>query len=133
MNSPAAIDLLVITPAGEVRDHTVPAGETRLATASNVLQALYELIGCSSVDVVRLTPEIDMWVDDEGLLRTHTPRINQLASYIATRFGFAFQLYAGTAVFSGGVDKGGYTRSVGQEARKALLDLVDELRGISGR
>jgi hypothetical protein len=132
-SSPTAIDLLVVTPAGEVRDHSVPTGETRLITASNVLQALYELIGCSSVDVLRLTPEIDMWVDDEGLLQAHPPRINQLASYIATRLGFPFQLYAGTAVFSGGVDEAGYTWSLSKAARQTLIDLVDELRGISGR
>jgi hypothetical protein len=130
---PHSIDLLVITPAGELRDHSVPAGESRLITASNVLQALYELIGCSSVDVVRLTPEIDMWVDDEGLVKAHPPRINQVASYIATRFGFPFQLYAGTAVFSGGADKAGYTLPLSAAARQALTDLVDELHGISGR
>ena len=131
-SSPRSIDLLVVTPVGEVRDHSVPARGTRLITTSNVLQALHELIGCSSVDVVRLTPEIDMWVDDEGLLGAHLPRINQLASYIATRLGFPFQLYAGTAVFSGGVDEAGYTRSLSKAAWQELLDLIDELRGITG-
>lgn len=126
--SSASIDLLVVTPAGEVRDYTVPAGETRLITAGSVLQALYELIDCAAVDVVRLTPEIDMWVDDEGLLRAQ--RINQLASYIATRFGLPFQLYVGTAVFSGGADGAGYTRSLGQAARRALIELITELRSL---
>jgi hypothetical protein len=129
--SSPAIDLLVVTPDGEVRDHAVPAGETRLITASSVLQALYEQIGCSSVDVVRLSPDTDMWVDDEGLL-TARPRINQLSSYIATRFGYPFQLYAGTAVFTGGADQAGYTLPLSQPARQALLDLIDELRGIPG-
>ncbi len=73
-----------------------------------MLQALCELIGCSTVDVVRLTPEIDMWVDDEGLLEAR-PGINQLASYVATWFGRPYQLYVGTVVFSGGVDQAGNT------------------------
>ncbi len=30
MSSPTSIDLLVVTPDGEVRDYTVPAGETKL-------------------------------------------------------------------------------------------------------
>jgi hypothetical protein len=125
------IDMLVVTPDGEVRDYAVPAGETRLITASAVLQALYEQIGCAAVDVVRLSPDTDMWIDDGGLLRP-VPRINQLSSYIATRFGRPFQLYAGTAVFTGGVDRAGYTLPLGKPARQALLDLIDELRGIPG-
>ena len=44
MTSPS-IDMLVVTPDGDVRDHTVTAGKTRLITASSVLKALYELIG----------------------------------------------------------------------------------------
>lgn len=131
MSSSASIDLLVVTPAGEVEDDIVPAGQTRLITASTVLEHLYQLIGCSSVDVVRLTPQIDMWIDDEGLLKPHPPSINQLSSYIATRLGFPFQLCAGTAVFSGGVDQAGYTLPLGKPARQELLDLIDELRGIA--
>jgi hypothetical protein len=127
----APIDLLVVTPDGEVRDHVVLPGTTKLITASNVLQALYELIGCSMVEVVRLTPEIDMWVDEEGALRDR-PRINQLASYIATRFGYPFQLYVGTAVFTGGVDRAGYTLSLGSSARQVLLELIDGLRRMPG-
>lgn len=125
------IDLLVVTPDGEVRDEVVPAGETWLITASSVLQALYEQIGCAAVDVVRLSPDTDMWVDDEGLL-TARPRINQLASYIATRFGRPFQLYVGTVVFTGGADKAGYTLPLSPAARQVLMDLIDELRSIPG-
>jgi hypothetical protein len=125
------IDLLVVTPDGEVRDEVVPAGETRLVTASSVLQALYEQIGCAAVDVVRLAPDTDMWVDDEGLLRAR-PRINQLASYIATRFGRPFQLYAGTVVFTGGADQACYTLPLSQPARQVLLGLINGLRSIRG-
>lgn len=34
------------------------------------LEKMYELLGCSTVDVVSLDHNIDMWVDDEGLLKS---------------------------------------------------------------
>jgi hypothetical protein len=53
-----------------------------------------------------------------------------LASYIATRFGYPFQLCAGIAVFSGGADQAGYMLPLGKAARQELLDLIAELRSI---
>jgi hypothetical protein len=47
-------------------------------------------------------------VDDEGLLRNQ--RVNQLASYVATRLDRPFQLYVGTAVFSAGTVAAGYAQ-----------------------
>lgn len=32
------------------------------------LAAMYAAIGCDTVDLVRITEELDLWVDDEGLL-----------------------------------------------------------------
>jgi hypothetical protein len=126
-NSP--VDLLVVTPAGEVKDYVVEADAGGVVTSRSVLEALYDQIGCTTVDVVALSPEIDMWVDDEGALKPQVG-INQLASYIATRFGLSFQLYVGTAVFSGGPDAEGATRPLGKPERDRLMALIDELRSI---
>lgn len=127
--SDAPVDLLVVTPGDGVWDYTVEPDEAGRVTARAVLAMLYELINCTAVDVVALSPEIDMWVDDEGALKPQL-RINQLASYIATRFGFPFQLYIGTVVFSGGPDAQGDTTPLGKPARDSLMTLIDELRSI---
>jgi hypothetical protein len=127
--SRSVIDILVVTPAGEVKDCSLSSSEGEWPTARAVLETLYDQIGCTTVDVVALSPEIDMWVDDEGALKPQL-RVNQLASYIATRFGLPFQLYVGTAVFTGGPDAKGATTSLGQPARKSLITLIDELRSI---
>ena len=38
------------------------------ATSSHArLRFMYEEIGCSTVDMVALTPTVDVWVDDEGM------------------------------------------------------------------
>lgn len=39
----------------------------------NSLQSKYEKIGCDTVDVVRLPMRVDVWVDDEGLLKEMNP------------------------------------------------------------
>jgi uncharacterized protein DUF3846 len=122
-------DLLVVTPAGEVRDFVVEVDPGGLVTSRGILEALYDQIGCTHVDVVALSPEIDMWIDDEGALKPQL-RVNQLASYIATRFGLPFQLYVGTVVFAGGPDGDGNTTSLGKPARDRFMALTDELRSI---
>jgi Domain of unknown function (DUF3846) len=33
------------------------------------LSAYYKLLDCDLVDVIRLTPHVDLWIDDEGLLK----------------------------------------------------------------
>ena len=81
--------------------------------------------------MVRLAPDIDMWVDDEGLLKPGS-RINQLSSYVATRFNLPFQVYVGTAAFTGGIDQRGYTQSLSSSARQRLIDLIEGLRTIPG-
>lgn len=34
------------------------------------IDEMYRLVNCDTLDVVRLTDEIDMWVDDEGLMKS---------------------------------------------------------------
>ncbi len=50
------VDLLVVTPAGEVRDYVVEADHGGLVTSRGILEALYDQIGCTHVDVVALSP-----------------------------------------------------------------------------
>lgn len=123
----APVDLLVVTPRGDVWDYSVWPDETGRVTSRDVLVMLYELIRCDTVDVVQLAPDIDMWVDDEGALKADR-RVNQLASYIATRFGLPLQLYVGISVFSGGPNDAGDTTSLSGPARERLLGLIAELR-----
>lgn len=88
------------------------------------LHELYRLIGCSLVDVVRLTDVIDMWLDDEGLYNSQT--VNRLATLLARTYGFTHQPYFGTAVIAR-CDRNGNTAGLtdGQlaqlETRLALI------------
>lgn len=61
------------------------------------LQDLYEALNCRVVDVVRLSDEIDLWVDDEGML-VPEPQPNLLLSYMAITFGWNGPIY-GSGVF----------------------------------
>lgn len=64
----------------------------------NTLGAMYTIIDCHSVDVVRLAPGIDMWIDDEGMM---TSDINPLATAVARTYGWTHQPYFGTALITG--------------------------------
>ncbi|MBB4910566.1 hypothetical protein [Actinophytocola algeriensis] len=55
---------------------------------------------------MRLTPEISMWVDEDGAMQPEW-RVNQLASYISTGLGRAFELFVGVSMFTGGIDHRG--------------------------
>jgi hypothetical protein len=68
---------MVITTDGDVKPAPVPASDT--------LHWLYEQIGCSTVDVLGLPHDQDMWVDDEGLINDSP--VNVLATLWARYFG----------------------------------------------
>lgn len=69
-----------------------------LSSEGGALNTMYESIGCRSVDVVRLTGQIDMWVDDEGM---YTQSLNPLATLLARRYGRVHQGYFGPALIAG--------------------------------
>jgi hypothetical protein len=46
--------------------------EESITVDKDVLHALYERIGVSCLDIARLGRGIDLWVDDEGLLKDHS-------------------------------------------------------------
>ncbi|MBM4574827.1 DUF3846 domain-containing protein [Rhodococcus hoagii] len=103
---------IVITPSGEVR-------EVDLGTDS--LRGLYAAIGCSAVEVVQLAADLDMWVDEEGLL-TSEPQPNRVASQFAFECGTSPVTYVGSAVFTG--RRGGDTTSIPEAWRSKLLALA---------
>jgi hypothetical protein len=76
------MNALVIDLDGNVRDVEIADGD--------LLRALYRLIGCRTVEVVELSPDITMWLDEEGML-VEFPMINHKATYLAQRFGFVHQ------------------------------------------
>ena len=122
---------LAVMPGGEMWDYRVIPDMDGRVTTTAVLEMLYERIDCRTVAVVRLTPEISMWLDGEGSMKPKL-RVNQLASYIATRLGFAFELFVGVVMFTGAVDRRGDMEPLSDEARETIVSLVAELRSIPG-
>jgi hypothetical protein len=107
------VKVVTITPDGEVRDAELDA--------DNVLAGLYEQIGCDMVDLVRLTPTLDMWLDDEGLV-TGQP-VNIVATWLARAFGWRHQPYFGTVVLAEH-DDAGDTVSIRAELRATVREIV---------
>lgn len=78
------------------------------------LAMFYREIGCHCVDVVSLG-DLDMWVDDEGLM-VDEPRTNARATgLVAASLGQPVQLFFGTAVVTAGVDDDGETQGLTRE------------------
>ena len=122
---------LAVTPHGEVWDYQVLPDSDGRVTTRTVLEVLHEGIDGQAIAVVRLTPEISMWVDEDGSMKPER-RVNQLASYVATRLGRAFELFVGVAVFTGGVDRRGNLEPLSGGARATIVSLIDELRSMPG-
>lgn len=77
------------------------------------------------VDVVALTDHLDMWVHDEGLYRCQA---NPVATILAIAHGRTTQPYYGTAVFTGGADDHGATRSLHPRTAARLLTAAHQAR-----
>ncbi|MBB3040106.1 DUF3846 domain-containing protein [Hoyosella altamirensis] len=73
-----------------------------------------------NVDVVRLTSQLDMWVDDEGM---YTSDINTTATRVAQRFGRCHQPYFGPVMLTGFTDNGD-TTGLSIDQVRHLLDLA---------
>ena len=69
---------LVIHPNGNLVEVNLQPGENNLAL-------MYEHLGCSTVDVVRLSAVLDMWLDEEGMF---TQVVNPIATALARTFGY---------------------------------------------
>lgn len=90
----------------------------------NTLHAMYELLDCHAVDVVRLADDLDMWVDDEGMFGGV---MNPLATFIAAQFGPIFQSFYGSVLFLGGANKRGDTVGLRPPREQQLNQLITEL------
>ncbi|MGW8769010.1 DUF3846 domain-containing protein [Streptomyces sp. NPDC055815] len=108
---------LLVLPDGmfKVIDWPANSGET--------LKTLRTEIECSMVDVVDITPNLSMWIDDEGLY-SENPYVNVAASYLFSRYATPHQPYLGNAVFTGGTDKDGDTLGLSEDQ---TLELVQHL------
>lgn len=108
---------LVIGIDGGVTELEVPA------TSHDRLQALYAAIGCHTVDVVRLTTRLDMWVDDEGMF---TQPVNLAATVLARHYGRTAQFYHGPAVIAG-LDSQGTTIALTDDQIHGVLTRLHDV------
>lgn len=79
-----------------------------------LLNSMYNLLGCRSVDVIRLTDNIDLWVDDEGML-VSDPQVNTVLMNITYAFGHGYQPLYGAGLFLSVDSKSGETVSLTAE------------------
>ncbi|MFZ2175684.1 MAG: DUF3846 domain-containing protein [Rhodococcus sp. (in: high G+C Gram-positive bacteria)] len=84
-----------------------------------------EVIDCQMLEVVRLTPDLDMWVDEEGLYAAQ-PEVNRTATAIAWAHGFVWQRYLGVAVFTSH-DQHGAVTALTDLQMSALMAAATEL------
>ncbi|AEV52002.1 hypothetical protein [Rhodococcus phage REQ1] len=106
------------------------------------LRALYDAIGCSAVDAIKLAPNLTLWVDDEALLSQEFTVDDdgqvQVGERGANRYAGAIvhavtqsvlgqELY-GHVVFTAGADDEGVTRGLAPGFVDTLNGWVDKLR-----
>jgi len=111
---------LLISTDGDVSVIDLPA-------EGSLLPTMYRAIGCHGVDVVRLAPALDMWIDDDGM---YTQPVNQLATLLAKGFGFNWQDYHGPALLTGGADAEGDTLPLSSDALESAQRILTNMREI---
>ena len=79
-------------------------------------------LGCSTFDVVAVADDLDMWLDDEGLLTDRRP--NLLASQLVLQITGRLQRWVGDVVFTGGVDPEGDSMPLSQARLDGIRELV---------
>lgn len=108
-----AFEVAVITPDG----------------SGSHLRSLYAALGVSLVDVIRLTDDIDAWVDDEG--RVNGAAENLLGTSLLRAFGWHLahdDAVRGSMLFAGHDGRGGMA-SLTDRQREILTDaLVQAVR-----
>lgn len=107
---------LVIHPDGEIVEVNLKAD------ADNHLALMREHLGCSLVDVVALTDQLDMWLDDEGL---YTQPMNPVATALARHYGFVWQPYHGPVMLCSVDDEGASIDLDTHQVRALLTRLLD--------
>lgn len=84
---------------------------------ADTLSRLQEAVG-GHVDVIGLSPALDMWLNDEGLVNGML--INWAATAVAAAHGYVYQPYAGPVVFTGGTDEEGNTLPLTQDQARTI-------------
>lgn len=97
------LQALRIDPDGTAHAVTLTQSED-----GSTLRSLQAQVG-GFIDVVSLAEDLDMWVNDEGLVLGLS--LNPVGSVIAAGYG-ARQPYVGPVVFTGGPDNEGSTQSL---------------------
>ena len=113
------LTVVIIDPDGAARRETWEPAPT-----GGVLANLQATVG-GLVDCVALSPQLDMWINDDGLT---TCEPNPAATLIAAAHGLDAQPYFGPAVFTGGPDDTGDTRPLEPVQAQALLQLAETYR-----
>ncbi|WP_328698570.1 DUF3846 domain-containing protein [Streptomyces sp. NBC_00342] len=85
------------------------------------LKTLYTAIGCSNVAAVDITPQLTMWLDDEGI-NVGAP-LNRAATFLYAAHRPPHQHYYGAAVITGGTTPTGITRGLTEKQTTVLVEL----------
>jgi hypothetical protein len=88
--------ILIDPLARTIQNLTLPDAHT--------LDDLYTALGCNSVDCIHLDPEVDLWMDDEGLMVLPTGpdgNVTQGFFVLHDRTGRPHNLVAGKALLTG--------------------------------
>ncbi len=78
------------------------------------LHAMYREIDCRTVECIGLTEDLDLWVDEEGKLKSEW-EVNLGATALLRRRGIP-DLVAGNALLTGGADDEGNTLGISEGA-----------------
>ena len=115
---------LVISTEGDVREVEIAEGGVHAG-----LQSMYDAINVDLIDCVRLAPDLDMWVDDEGLLNGSLVNIwaTALRQLFFEDVAFPYPL-AGNALIMGGADKEGMTLGISEQRIAFCRKVVEDLK-----
>lgn len=91
------------------------------------VKLLSAAVGDGLFDVVGLSQNLDMWVNDEGV---YLFPVNVVATGVARRFGFTHQPYFGPVVFTGGADQEGETLPLSDLMRRAVVAHALQVKGM---
>ena len=111
-------NVIIITVDGDVTVKPMPEPQ-------GFLKFAYAEIGCSLVDVVRMHPLADMWVDDEGAFVNDGQNVNRLALWLVRSFGNRHAAIWGTVILANR-DSMGETISLNAGVEVALLHILHE-------
>src|SRR5436309_552678 len=114
------VRMLALGPKGTLREV--------ICDARRSLEAMRQVIGCGTVEVIRLPNNVDMWLDGEALL-VDEPEANLFATAVLTALApeWAGQTVFGTALLAG--VRGAETVSLDQPSCNLIVGLVAVLGG----